>query len=156
MGLSIQPSSRSKRRSARLTSDINVTPLIDVMLVLLIVFMITAPLMTVGVPVDLPQSKAPVIQEQEEPLVVTVTAQNELFIQETRVPFEELIPRLQAITQQNPEARVFVRGDKSLSYGQMMHVVGAIYGGGFRKVALITEPLGEGNPPQKRPSPSKK
>lgn len=139
MGMSFQARSSSKRRSARPVSDINVTPLIDVMLVLLIVFMITAPLMTVGVPVDLPQSNAPVLQEQEEPLVITVNAQHEIFIQETQVSPEELIPRLQAITKQKPETRIFVRGDHALSYGDMMGVMGDLYGAGFHKVALVTE-----------------
>lgn len=140
MGMSLnQNSHHRKRRASHRVSEINVTPLIDVMLVLLIVFMVTAPLMTVGVPVDLPQSDAPAIQEQQEPLVITVNAQHEIFLQETKVLEEELIPRLKAITQQNAEARIFVRGDKSLPYGEMMRVMGTLYGAGFHKVALLTD-----------------
>src|SRR5437773_9004749 len=98
-------------------SEINVTPLVDVMLVLLVVFMITAPLLTVGVPVDLPQTQAPAINEPKEPTIITVNKDGAIFIQETTVPIDTLIAKLQAITGSNPEAVLYVRGDKDINYG---------------------------------------
>ena len=132
--------SSSGRRSAyRPMSEINVTPLVDVMLVLLIVFMVAAPLLTVGVPVDLPQTQAPAINEQKEPLVITVNAQGQIYIQETEVADEQLAPRLQAITNNNPQATIYVRGDKAIQYGRVMEVMGMIGAAGFSKVSLIAE-----------------
>jgi biopolymer transport protein TolR len=125
-------------------SEINVTPLVDVMLVLLIVFMVAAPLLTVGVPVDLPQTQAPAINEQKEPLVITVNAQGQIYIQETEVADDQLAPRLQAITNNNPQATIYVRGDKGLQYGRIMEVMGMVGSAGFSKVSLIAEmPRGE-------------
>jgi biopolymer transport protein TolR len=121
-------------------SDINVTPLVDVMLVLLIVFMITAPLLTTGVAVDLPQASSSPLPGQDEPLAVSVSASGKIYVQETEIELDQLGPRLQAITQRNPEARIFVRGDKTVDYGTMMAVVSAINQAGFTKVALLTEP----------------
>src|SRR5260221_6179676 len=105
---------KGQRRSSsyRPMSEINVTPMVDVMLVLLIVFMVAAPLLTVGVPVDLPKAQAPAINENKEPLVVTVNAEGTIFLQETAVDNEGLVPRLQAITSNNPTASIYVRGDK--------------------------------------------
>jgi biopolymer transport protein TolR len=120
-------------------SEINVTPFVDVMLVLLIVFMVTAPLLTVGVPVDLPQTRAQNIPSNEEPLMVSVDGTGAIFVQETPVPIENLIPMLAAITRQNPEARIFVRGDQSLAYGRIMQVMGAVTSAGFTRVALVAE-----------------
>ncbi|HXZ02736.1 MAG TPA: protein TolR [Stellaceae bacterium] len=120
-------------------SEINVTPMVDVMLVLLVIFMVAAPLLTVGVPVDLPQSKAPAITEQKEPLVITVNAQGKLFLQNTELGDDELVPRLQAITRNNPEADIYVRGDRAINYGRVMEVMGMISAAGFNKVSLITE-----------------
>lgn len=129
-----------KRKSAyKPLSEINVTPFVDVMLVLLIVFMVAAPLLTVGVPVDLPQAKAPNLSQQEEPLVVSLRADGTVYLQETQVPIEALVPRLQAITGANPEARIYVRGDKAIAYGQVMGLMGTIASAGFTKVALVTE-----------------
>jgi biopolymer transport protein TolR len=121
-------------------SDINVTPLVDVMLVLLIVFMITAPLLTTGVAVDLPQASSSPLPGQDEPLAVSVSASGKIYVQETEIELDQLGPRLQAITQRNPDARIFVRGDKTVDYGTMMAVVSAINQAGFTKVALLTEP----------------
>jgi biopolymer transport protein TolR len=120
-------------------SEINVTPMVDVMLVLLVIFMVAAPLLTVGVPVDLPQSKAPAITEQKEPLVITVNAQGKLFLQNTELGDDELVPRLQAITKNNPEADIYVRGDRAIDYGRVMEVMGMVSAAGFSKVSLITE-----------------
>jgi biopolymer transport protein TolR len=122
-------------------SEINVTPFVDVMLVLLIVFMVTAPLLTVGVPVDLPRTEASPIQEEVEPLAITVDAQGRLFLQETEVDLDSLVPRLQAITTNKPDTRIYVRGDATVDYGKVMMVMGRINAAGFRKVALITEPV---------------
>ncbi len=120
-------------------SEINVTPMVDVMLVLLVIFMVAAPLLTVGVPVELPQSKAPAITEQKEPLVITVNAQGKLFLQNTELGDDELVPRLQAITKNNPEADIYVRGDRAIDYGRVMEVMGMVGAAGFSKVSLITE-----------------
>jgi biopolymer transport protein TolR len=120
-------------------SEINVTPFVDVMLVLLIVFMITAPLLTVGVPVDLPKTEAKSIAESEEPLVISVDSEGKVYIQETEVPFENLVPRLAAITDNKPDTRIYVRGDKALAYGRIMEVMGNIQVAGFSRVALIAE-----------------
>jgi len=116
-----------------------VTPLVDVMLVLLIVFMVAAPLMTVGVPVDLPKADAPAIQGQDEPLVISVDAEGKVFVNETETQMENLVPLLSAITQNNPEARIFVRGDRNLAYGRIVEVMGMVSSAGFKKVALVAE-----------------
>lgn len=131
---------RRRGGSAPLMSEINVTPFVDVMLVLLIIFMVTAPLLTVGVPVDLPESRAPAITDQIEPLVVTVDASGTIYVQETPVEFAQLTPFLQAIVSANAEQRIYVRGSQRLEYGTVMRVMGEITGAGFRRVALITDP----------------
>ncbi len=132
--------SRANRRIKRAAfSDINVTPLVDVMLVLLLIFMLTAPMLTVGVPVDLPKTHAAKLNDQIEPLVVSVNAAGQVFLQETEVPMETLIPRLIAVTQNNPEAKIYVRGDKNLAYGRVMETMGAIATAGFTKVSLLAE-----------------
>jgi biopolymer transport protein TolR len=140
------PGRRGKRRYRPL-SEINVTPFVDVMLVLLIVFMVTAPLLTVGVPVDLPQTRAPNVSEPEEPLVVTVTLDGAIHVQETEVALEELVPLLIAVTDANPETRIFVRGDRQLAYGRVMEVMGSVTAAGFSRVALVAElPQGAASP----------
>src|SRR5579864_6264440 len=103
-------------------SEINVTPMVDVMLVLLVVFMVAAPLLTVGVPVDLPQTKAPPITEPKEPLVITVNSSGNIYIQETQVETDALVPRLQAITNNNADATLYVRGDKAINYGRVLEI----------------------------------
>jgi biopolymer transport protein TolR len=120
-------------------SEINVTPMVDVMLVLLVIFMVAAPLLTVGVPVELPQTKAPAITEQKEPLVITVNGQGKLFLQNGTVGDDELVPRLQAITKNNPQADIYVRGDRAINYGRVMEVMGMVSAAGFTKVSLVTE-----------------
>ena len=140
--LSAKSSSRgsgSRRRGRRSMSEINVTPMVDVMLVLLIVFMVTAPLLTTGVAVDLPQASSSPLPGQDEPLSVTIAADGVVHLQDSEVTIEELAPRLIAITQNNAEARIFVRGDRNVDYGSIMSVVGTINQAGFSKVALVTE-----------------
>ena len=137
MAATITP--RRARRNRAMMSQINVTPFVDVMLVLLIVFMITAPLLTVGVPVELPKSTAPVMTGEDEPLAVSINAEGVIFLQDTEITLEELGPRLVAVTERNPEARIFVRGDKSIDYGMVMKVMGALAESGFTNLALITQ-----------------
>ncbi len=129
----------SRRRAYVPMSEINVTPMVDVMLVLLIIFMVTAPLLTVGVPVDLPKTQAEVLSDPDEPLVITVNARGEMFLQETPVAIEALAPRLMAITQSNLDTRIYVRGDQTVPYGKVMEVMGSLTSVGFTQVALITE-----------------
>ena len=133
------PQRLSRRHRRAPMAAINVTPFVDVMLVLLIVFMITAPLLTVGVTVDLPQTRSSPLPGQDEPLSVSVDRDGQVFLQDSALSVDELGPRLVAITERNPEARIFVRGDRVIDYGRVMEVVGAIHAAGFRKVALVTE-----------------
>ena len=144
---------RSSGRAAagryRPMSEINVTPLVDVMLVLLVVFMVTAPLLTVGVPVDLPQTQAPAINEPKEPLTITVNRDGAVFIQETSVAVDALVPRLNAITGANPDAVLYVRGDKEINYGRVLEVMSLVSSAGFRKVSLVAE-----MPKTSRPAPA--
>ncbi len=136
---------RSRRGSYVPMSEINVTPMVDVMLVLLVVFMVSAPLMTVGVPVDLPKTDASQMVGQDEPLVVSVNEKGEVFLQETKITLEQLAPRLVAITQNKKDTRIFVRGDKAIAYGQVMEVMGTVNLAGFTRVALLTQlPTGTG------------
>ena len=130
---------RAQRGRYRAMSEINVTPFVDVMLVLLIVFMITAPLLTVGVPVDLPKTRAASLSDTDEPLVVTVNASGSIFLQEHETPLENLVPRLVAVTGANPDIKIFVRGDKAIHYGRVMEVMGAISAAGFKRVSLMAE-----------------
>jgi len=143
MGASVGTNSNGRRRGGRNRAgpmhEINVTPMVDVMLVLLIVFMVAAPLLTVGVPVDLPQTKAQAMSEDTEPLTVTIQADGTIFLQETEIELLEITPKLIAITQNGYDERIFVRGDKDVDYGRVMKVMGTINSAGFRRVALITE-----------------
>ena len=122
-------------------SEINVTPFVDVMLVLLIIFMVTAPLLTVGVQVDLPETNADTLQSDNEPLEVTIDASGKIFIQETEIGISELVPKMKAITANRLDTKIYVRGDEAIDYGQIMMVLGELSGSGFTKVALITKPL---------------
>lgn len=135
MGASLNRPSRGGRH--RPMGEINVTPFVDVMLVLLIVFMVTAPLLTVGVEVDLPKTRAGSINADAAPLVVSIKADGELYLQETMIEFDKLIPRLKAISEVNPAVRIFVRGDASVMYGDVLGVMGRIQSAGFEKVALV-------------------
>jgi biopolymer transport protein TolR len=133
-----------KRRHRRkpVMAEINVTPMVDVMLVLLIIFMVAAPLLTVGVPLDLPQTQAKSLdQNDKEPLTVSVNTKGEVFLQNSEIKIDELVPKLQAVTQARGgnEERIFVRGDKKVDYGKMMQVMGRLSAAGFRRVALVTE-----------------
>lgn len=145
MGGQLHSSGRGRARGGRRggrrqpMSEINVTPFVDVMLVLLIIFMVTAPLLTAGVEVDLPESGAPTLTEQVEPLTVSINSEGLIFIQETEVALDELVPKLLAITERQTEARIFVRGDRAIAYGRVMEVMGAVNGAGFSNVALITQ-----------------
>ena len=122
-------------------SEINVTPFVDVMLVLLIVFMVTAPLLTVGIKVDLPKVKATALTDIKDPIEVTVKLDGEVYIGESNVEVENLIPRLNAITEQNTEARIYIRGDRVVAYGRIMEIMSIINSAGYIKVALITQNL---------------
>ena len=121
-------------------SEINVTPFVDVMLVLLIIFMVTAPLLTVGVQVDLPESAADSLPDDQEPLTVTINSKGEIFIQEHKVTFQKIVPKLLAIAKNRTDTRIYVRGDKTINYGRVLEVMGTLSGAGFSKVALISEP----------------
>ncbi len=131
-----------KRARYRPLAEINVTPLVDVMLVLLIIFMVTAPLMTSGVPVDLPKANAQPINNDSEPLTVSLNAEGKIFLQDQEVSSDDLVTKLRAIAQNKPDRRIFVRGDKDLAYGKIMQVMGTITQGGFTKVALLAEQTG--------------
>jgi biopolymer transport protein TolR len=134
------PGGKRRRRGRRAPiADINMTPFIDVMLCLLIIFMVAAPLLTAGVPLDLPQSQASALNNDREPLTVSVDGKGEIYLQETKVALDEVVPKLTSIAQQGYEERVFVRGDRTVNYGQVMQVMGRISGAGFKKVALVTE-----------------
>ena len=124
-------------------SEINVTPFVDVMLVLLIIFMVTAPLLTVGVPVDLPESSADSLPEDQEPLTLSINSKGEIFIQEHQVEYDKMIPKILAIAKNRTDTRIFVRGDKTINYGRVLEIMGMLSGSGFTKVALISEPYKE-------------
>ena len=133
-----------KRRHRRkpVMAEINVTPMVDVMLVLLIIFMVSAPLLTVGVPIDLPQTQASSLdQADKEPLAISVNTDGKVFLQNTEIKLDELVPKLQAISQARGgnDERIYVRGDKTVDYGTVMKVMGRLSAAGFRKVALVTE-----------------
>lgn len=130
----------TKHRQFRPMAEINVTPFVDVMLVLLVVFMVTAPLLNAGVPVDLPTSEAKSLSEESnEPIEISVTKNNEIFIGEAKIDRQKLIPLLSAMTEGNPDRRIYIRGDQALNYGNVLEVIGAINGAGFNKVALISQ-----------------
>ncbi len=133
---------RRKPGQYRPMNEINVTPFVDVMLVLLVVFMITAPLLSVGVPVDLPEASAGNLKGKEEPLTVTVDKEGNIYILEHPVTLEQLGPRLQAIASNRDDLRIYVRGDRIVNYGAVMQVIGAIHAAGYNRVALVAE-----NPP---------
>ena len=124
-------------------SEINVTPFVDVMLVLLIIFMVTAPLLTVGVQVDLPETSADTLPEESEPLTLTINSKGEVFIQETKIEFNSLINKILAVSNNRTDTRIYVRGDKTINYGRVLEVMGKLSGSGFTKVALISEPYKE-------------
>jgi biopolymer transport protein TolR len=134
---------KRRHRRSPVMSEINVTPMVDVMLVLLIIFMVSAPLLTVGVPIDLPQTQAASLdQAEKEPLAISVNTKGQVFLQDTEVTLDELVPKLKAIAGArggNGEERIYVRGDRSVDYGTVMKVMGRLSAAGFRRVALVTE-----------------
>jgi biopolymer transport protein TolR len=132
---------RRKQNRRKVMSEINVTPMVDVMLVLLIIFMVSAPLLTVGVPIDLPQSQATSLDQDKEPLTLSVNDKGQVFLQNAEIDVNDLIPKLQAVAlaRGGNDARVYVRGDKSVNYGTMMKVMGQLSAAGFHRVALVTE-----------------
>lgn len=140
MGVRLSASSRNGRRKRHSAmAEINVTPFVDVMLVLLIVFMVTAPLLTAGVPVDLPQSKAKSLQEDDNaPVEVSLDNDGKIYIGETEIDEERLVPLLTAMTEGKEDRRIYLRADKSMDYGNVMRILGAINAGGFQRVALIS------------------
>ena len=127
------------RSSKEPMSEINVTPFVDVMLVLLIIFMVTAPLLTVGVQVDLPESSADSLPETE-PLTLSINAKGEIFIQEAKVEYDNIIAKVLAVSKNRTDTRIYVRGDKTINYGRVLEIMGLLSGSGFTKVALISEP----------------
>jgi biopolymer transport protein TolR len=136
------PSGGKRRRRRRsVMSEINVTPFVDVMLVLLIVFMVSAPLLTVGVPIDLPQTQAKALDQDREPLTLSVNLEGQIFLQNAEIKIDDLVPKLKAITgaRGGLDEQIYVRGDKKIDYGTMMRVMGRLSAAGFHRVALVTE-----------------
>jgi biopolymer transport protein TolR len=153
MAFAMNQGGRGRRGRYRPLAEINVTPLVDVMLVLLIIFMVTAPLMTSGVSVDLPKTTAQPLNSDSEPLTVSIKADGSIFLQDQAVDIGDLVAKLQGIAQNNPERRIFVRGDKDLAYGRIMEVMGTITQGGFTKVALLAEqPAGPASDAASKPA----
>jgi biopolymer transport protein TolR len=132
-----------RRRHSRkpVMAEINVTPMVDVMLVLLIIFMVSAPLLTVGVPIDLPQTQAKSMDQDKEPLAVSVNEKGQVFLQESEISVDELVVKLKAVTEARGglDERIYVRGDRKVDYGTVMRVMGRLSAAGFRRVALVTE-----------------
>ena len=143
MGMSASGSnsggSRRRRRGRRqLVSEINVTPFVDVMLVLLIIFMVAAPLLTVGVPIDLPETQASALNSETQPITVSVNPEGQIFLQETEIPIDEVVPKLEAIATTGYSERIYVRGDTNADYGTVMKVMARISAAGFRNLGLVT------------------
>ncbi len=133
---------KGRRRRYQPLAEINVTPFVDVMLVLLIIFMVAAPLMNTAVNVDLPKAAASPVNQDSEPLNVSVDGKGQVFLQDQPIQLDELAPKLTAIAKEQKDRRIFVRGDRANSYGTMMEVMGVIIQGGFSKVSLLTDPSG--------------
>jgi biopolymer transport protein TolR len=140
-GIAAPTSSRRRHRRKPAMSEINVTPMVDVMLVLLIIFMVSAPLLTVGVPIDLPQTQAKSLELDKEPLTVSVNLKGEVYLQNSEIPLDDVVPKLKAVTEARGglDERIFVRGDRQVDYGTVMKVMGRLSAAGFRRVALVTE-----------------
>ena len=146
MGMSVGQSTsgrggRGHRRRGRhhaLMSEINVTPFVDVMLVLLIIFMVAAPLMTVGVPIDLPETRANALNSDTQPITVSVNQQGQIYLQETEIPIDEVVAKLEAIARAGYDERIYVRGDRAADYGTVMRVMARISAAGFRNIGLVT------------------
>lgn len=150
MGASVSGGSRSgrgggrrRRNRGRLNADINVTPLVDVMLVLLIVFMVAAPLLSVGVPLELPKTDAKSLPSETEPITISVDKQGAIFIQDTEVALDELAPRLSAIAANGYEERIYLRADEDADYGAVMKVMARVNSAGFSNIGLVTDPVSQ-------------
>jgi biopolymer transport protein TolR len=140
MGMSVGGGRGGRQKRFRPMAEINVTPMVDVMLVLLIIFMVTAPLLTSGVPVDLPKTAAGQLKGDDQPMTISLDSKGRIFLQETEVQLDELAPRLKAITSAKPDTRIFVKGDAGINYGRVMEVMGQLSAAGFPHVALLTQP----------------
>ena len=139
--IGIASSGHRRRRRHAVMSEINVTPMVDVMLVLLIIFMVSAPLLTVGVPIDLPQSQAKSLDQDKEPLTISVNEKGQVFLQNAEIGVDELVPKLKAVSEARGglDERIYVRGDRKVDYGTVMKVMGRLSAAGFHRVALVTE-----------------
>lgn len=140
---------KGRKRRHQAMSEINVTPFVDVMLVLLIVFMVTAPLLTVGVPLELPETKAKTVQGNDEPLVVSVDDQGRLFLEDLEIGLENLAEKLLAVTGEKQDQRIFVRGDTNVNYGRVLQVMGEIHDAGFKRVAMVSAGLPDASKSEK-------
>jgi biopolymer transport protein TolR len=144
MGMSVGTAGRGGRGHRRrgrhhgLISEINVTPFVDVMLVLLIIFMVAAPLLTVGVPIDLPETRASAMNPETQPITISVKENGQIYLQETEIPLDEVVPKLNAIATTGYEERIYVRGDKTTNYGIVMQVMARIQAAGYTKIGLVT------------------
>ena len=134
---------KSKYKTKKTISEINVTPFVDVMLVLLIIFMVTAPLLTSGIKINLPESSAVLKNEKKDPVTVSINSKGEIFIQESKVEYEKIIAKVLAVSKNRTDTRIYVRGDKTINYGRVLEIMGLLSGSGFTKVALISEPYKE-------------
>lgn len=134
---------KSHRLNSRLKSEINITPLVDVMLVLLIVFMIAAPLLSVGVPVNLPKTEAKSLSSQKDPLTVTIDSYGKVFIQEKEIAFDQLVTKLNAISENGYKEKIYIRGDRSADYGKILKVMARINTAGFENIGLVTDPINQ-------------
>ena len=134
---------KKKFRNKRTISEINVTPFVDVMLVLLIIFMVTAPLLTSGIKINLPESSSVLKNEKQDPVTVSINSKGEIFIQESKVEYEKIIAKVLAVSKNRTDTRIYVRGDKTINYGRVLEIMGLLSGSGFTKVALISEPYKE-------------
>ncbi|MCD1634874.1 protein TolR [Martelella mediterranea] len=139
MGTGGKTGGRGRRRARRApVSEINVTPLVDVMLVLLIIFMVAAPMMTVGVPIDLPETQAQAMNSDTQPITISVNPEGQIFLQETEIPIDEVVPKLEAIATTGYNERIYVRGDANADYGTVMKVMARISAAGFKNIGLVT------------------
>ena len=141
MGRNGGGSSRGRRGRRTLNAEINVTPLVDVMLVLMLIFMISASVMAIGVPIDLPKTDAKALPSQSEPLTITVDKDGKIYLQETEVSLEELAPKLIALAGEGYEERIYLRGDENGNIGAFMKVMASINSAGFSNIGLVTDPL---------------
>jgi biopolymer transport protein TolR len=129
---------RRRGRHHRLMSDINVTPFVDVMLVLLIIFMVAAPLLTVGVPIDLPETQAKALNSETQPITISINKEGQVYLQETEIPIDEVVAKLQAISHAGYSERIYVRGDKTADYGTVANVMARISSAGYKNLGLVT------------------